>query len=82
MINELKKILLEKGDTRKVLIQNFQNYIWNNDQLPYDKEIEELLRDLAYDLDFCDTDNCIDTEIELTLQKIQKLGSIKKENFE
>jgi hypothetical protein len=65
-----------------VLIQDFQNYIWNNDQLPYDKEIEELLRDLTYDLDFCDTDDCIDKEIELTLQKIQKLGSIRKENFE
>lgn len=81
MINELKKILSEKGDTRKVLIHNFQNYIWNSDQLPYDNEIAELLRDLAYDLDFCETDSSINEEIEVTIQKIQKFGLNERREF-
>lgn len=75
MINELKKILSEKGAAREELIQNFQNHIWNVKELPYDEKISELLRDLAYDLDFCETDESIDNEIEITMEKIQKLAS-------
>ena len=75
MINELKKILLEKGNARKELIQNFQNHIWNDEELPHDENITELLRDLAYDLDFCETDKRIDEEIRTTMEKIQKLES-------
>ncbi len=73
MINELEKILLEKGDARKELIQNFQNHIWNDEELAYDEKVTELLKDLAYDLDFCETDKSIDEEIGITIEKIQKL---------
>jgi hypothetical protein len=71
----LKQILTLKGEARKITIQKFQNYIWNEKQLPFEEITVELLRDLAYDLDFCATDENIDKEIIKTLDNLQKLNS-------
>lgn len=76
----LENILSEKGETRIELIQKFQNYIWNEENLPLNKKVIELLRDLAYDLDFCETDKSIEYEIKLTLKKIEECYSYIDKN--
>jgi len=74
MIKDLKKILFEKGELRKELIQVFQNRIWNNEKISYNEDTIELLRDLAYDLDFCESDEKIENEIGVVIEKIELLS--------
>lgn len=55
IVDILNQILHDKGG-RKRLIKEFQSIVWNND-----KSIE-LLRNLAYDLDFYEQDELIRAE--------------------
>lgn len=67
----LDAILAKKGNDRRKAIDDFQAYIWNTESLPYEGRIVELLRTLAYDLDFAGTDEIIDREIKSVLQKMK-----------
>ena len=47
----LEKILLDIKN-RSTLIKEFQERIWNGKDYEHDKNINEILSELAYDLDF------------------------------
>jgi hypothetical protein len=68
----LKNILSQTGDRREALIREFQTYIWNEEKLPFGEYINDLLRDLAYDLDFCETEESQDLEIKHFLKKVEE----------
>jgi len=51
IICELNKILFEKEPLRSDLIKHFQDKIWS-DEIIEDETLEEILTELAYDLDF------------------------------
>jgi len=53
-INELIQILnqiLDENSNKVELVKTFQNEIWNNENLQ-DSALNEILSELAYDLDF------------------------------
>jgi len=58
-INEVKALLLKclenTSDSRAIYIYELQNKIWN-DELVKDKELNEIISTLAYDLDFYEPD--------------------------
>jgi hypothetical protein len=43
--------LLNARDGRSALVEQFQRVIWDSDEILGTSQIDELLRDLAYDLD-------------------------------
>lgn len=51
LIEQLNQILRSKGAERKRLITVFQDELWNGDHFE-DEMINELLTEIAYDLDF------------------------------
>lgn len=50
-MNVLKEILLSESK-KKELIRSFQERIWNGEDYSSDPKINEVLSELAYDLDF------------------------------
>jgi len=82
-MNILKEILNDKLN-RKRLISEFQELIWNDEIL----SANEILSDLAYDLDFYEpneelrkeepsyySDDRLEEEITSAIQKLQELGT-------
>lgn len=78
----LKKILTHKLD-RKRLISEFQELIWNDDNA------NEILSELAYDLDFYEPneelrkedssyygDDRLEEEVKLAIQKLQEQSPV------
>ena len=51
IIDSLNKILLEKEPVRMELVKSFQNKVWNDEDAK-DEVLNEILSELAYDLDF------------------------------
>lgn len=78
----LKEILSDKTN-RKQLIKQFQQSIWDKEEME-GNEVDEILSELAYDLDFYEPDNelrkespsyygddRLEAEIQSALQKIE-----------
>ncbi len=51
-MEKLLKKILEKEKEKQKLINEFQNSIWNGKLSFINKEVEEILNDLAVDLDY------------------------------
>ena len=51
IIESLNKILSESEPLRTELIKSFQNEVWDDESIKYEA-INEILSELAYDLDF------------------------------
>lgn len=49
-------VTLKKKRIKTNLLENFQNLVFNLEKISDYAEIEELIRDLAYDLDFYEPD--------------------------
>lgn len=85
MINILKKLISEKSNAVKY-INEFQNNIWNGLNYSDNEEVNEILKTLAYDLDYFEEneefrleysiyygyDKLVD-EIELAIAKIERI---------
>jgi hypothetical protein len=79
--------ILNNKHERGALLRSFQEYIWNKNPEFQNPEAENILRDLAYDLDFYQSneklrsedasfygDEKLEMEIELALSKLQELN--------
>ncbi len=49
--------ILKNKNQRYSLIKKFQERIWNDDKYSNNKMVNEVLKDLAYDLDFYEPDD-------------------------
>lgn len=88
-MNILKKILSEKSNTL-MYISEFQNHIWDGLNYSDNEEVNEILKSLAYDLDYFEENeefrlensiyygyDKLVNEIELAIAKIEKIEKNK-----
>ncbi|MFT3746388.1 MAG: hypothetical protein QM785_19110 [Pyrinomonadaceae bacterium] len=52
MLTEIENILKAEVAAKPALIRDLQQKVWNNSDVLVDARIDNVLRDLAYDLDF------------------------------
>lgn len=62
LISTLEKILRLPSSERLEEIQALQSLIWSADELSMPAGLEEVLRDLAFDLDFYEPDSSLRAE--------------------
>jgi hypothetical protein len=82
IIENLHKILSEREPVRMELIKSFQNEVWEDESIK-DEALNEILSELAYDLDFYEPkeewrkedpsyygDDRLEKEIKMAIQKL------------
>ncbi|MGE5341628.1 MAG: hypothetical protein ACM3SY_09120, partial [Candidatus Omnitrophota bacterium] len=53
---EFLEMTLSKGAINCTLLKDFQNYVFNADKISENPNIEAIIRELAYDLDYFEAD--------------------------
>lgn len=74
MIDLLHEIIQGQGEGRIALAHQFQSMVWNSDGAIGNEPLDEILRSLAYDLDFCQTDEDIEREVKSAIDQIEALS--------
>lgn len=88
IIECLNKILSESEPVRTELIKSFQNEVWDDESIK-DEALNEILSELAYDLDFYEPnqewrredpsyygDDILDEVVKTAIQKLQEQSPI------
>lgn len=92
LIEFLQKVLLVESQIKQKFIKELQNEIWNDESIQ-DQTLNEILSQLAYDLDFYEPneewrkeslsyygDNRLEEVVKTAIQKLQEYYLVINEN--
>lgn len=73
MIDVLRKIIEGQGAERIALVRQFQSMVWESEGTIENEQLDEIFRALAYDLDFCETDEALEREVQSALHQLESI---------